>query len=120
MKYIFESDMEKGQCYMCPMCKEREIGYMCAIDDCFVTAIEDPSECPLQESNEVVWHPFPKEKPNEDGDYLVTIQWNIPKGEPYRVVGNASWMGFGWDMSDTEILAWSELPRPYEEVSDDK
>mgnify|MGYP000301432249 CR=1 FL=1 len=69
------------------------------------------------------WHPFPREKPDKEGFYLVTIKnnstgtvtidlnfWGVHsfwsqngKTEP----GFLSFNGFS-------ILAWMELPEPYE------
>lgn len=70
------------------------------------------------------WHPFPQEKPDKEGFYLVTIKnnstgtvtidlnfWGVhsffsesekPDPEP----GFLSFNGFS-------ILAWTELPEPY-------
>lgn len=122
MKFTFEADMVRGQCYRCPLWQEdydEDGGWAeyCKLDHEVDAYDEDSDDCPLKEANEVVWHPFPKERPNENGDYLVTIRWKIAKGETYLTVGNASWMGYGWDMLDTEILAWSELPEPYKETT---
>lgn len=111
MKFTFEANMYKGECYRCPMAQEREIGYMCAIDDCFVTAIEDPSECPLKESNVVEWHPYPEKKPPRSGVYLVTPKSGIVCSIPFVEEQ-------GWPVT-VGIKAWAELPAPYKEISDD-
>lgn len=106
MKYTFEANLYKGECYRCPMAQEREIGTICGIDDCFVTAIEDSSECPLKESNEVVWHLYSEEKPTHSGYYLVTLNMF---GKIFVNVypSNGSF--------DVPVIAWAELPKPYKE-----
>lgn len=56
-----------------------------------------------------VWHPYPQEKPKEDGSYLITtIYCHIPEviSENYEN---------GEFNLDAFVVAWAELPEPYEE-----
>lgn len=63
----------------------------------------------LQE--QIVWHPYPKEMPNEvDRWYIVTYTNRV---------------GFGYFTDELEwategITAWAELPKPYEEGAEDE
>ncbi len=110
MKFTFESNMYKGECYRCPMAQ-----------DCSVATIVDSSECPLMEANETVWHPFPDQEPKKPGAYLVTVEYFTPPD--YKVLKEVDvyrWNGTDWDLSRNEgITAWAHLPRGYEGVSDD-
>lgn len=49
------------------------------------------------------WHEYPKEKPTEDGPYLVT--W----GNEYPIVGKFEEGTFCFD----KVIAWADLPKPY-------
>ena len=58
----------------------------------------------------IVWHPYPKEKPKEHKQYLVTVLFN---GEPY--VDLDDYFSYGWDdWKEDEVMAWAEKPSPYE------
>ena len=50
--------------------------------------------------NNVIWHPYPKEKPPEEDNYLATL-----KG----LVIIRSYPFCGWE--EKNITAWSELPK---------
>lgn len=57
------------------------------------------------------WHPYPKEKPTEEGYYLCTVT-----DCPYRV--HTFWYideddGFGERLNGWKITAWAELPESY-------
>lgn len=63
----------------------------------------------------VDWHPFPKEKPKKDGEYLVTcvgiggefvekLWWQKKLKNFYN--GISFW---------TNVIAWAELPKPYKQ-----
>lgn len=71
----------------------------------------------------VDWHPFPKEKPKDDGYYIVTIN---PFLNSYPVVSDF-WKSMTvcdedfsktetvsfWGTYGNQVLAWAELPEPY-------
>ena len=66
----------------------------------------------------IEWHPYPQEKPTEEGYHLCTVT-----DCPYRV--HTFWYidaedGFGERLNGWEITAWAELPKPYEEGADDE
>ena len=74
----------------------------------------------LQE--QIVWHPYPKEKPTEDGRYLVTIRMFCRDGfdEEYErrfVQEDVFDLGYFWKAG---VIAWAELPKPYEEGVDNE
>lgn len=71
--------------------------------------------------NSVKWHPFPKSKPKNDGEYLTTVLFKT--GDKYVISnywicngGNGKWVeGF-----EHNIIAWAEQPEPYiPEVNND-
>lgn len=65
--------------------------------------------------NKVVWHPYPKEKPFWDDEYLLTIYNGL-----YRDIAISNYDsddGFD-DFIDDEVLAWAELPETYKEVNE--
>lgn len=64
----------------------------------------------------IVWHPYPKEKPKEHKQYLVTVLFNE---EPY--VDFDDYFSYGWDdWREDEVMAWAEKPSPYEPQTDCK
>ena len=71
---------------------------------------------------EFLWKPFPKCKPKEDGEYLVTVisNSNICILE-YKFVttdkfecDSGTFSYYGW-----KVIAWKELPKPYERSNND-
>lgn len=62
----------------------------------------------------VDWHPYPKSKPKNDGEYLTTVLFKT--GDKYVISnywicngGNGKWVeGF-----EHSIIAWAEQPEPY-------
>lgn len=68
---------------------------------------------------QVDWKPWPKEKPKERGNYLITYidKWNKNKKyvcERFYLSKN-SW-SFGERL---ECIAWAELPEPYKGEAND-
>ena len=68
----------------------------------------------------IEWHPYPKEKPTEDGRYLVTIRMFCRDGfdEEYErrfVQEDVFDLGYFWKAG---VIAWAELPKPYKEGAD--
>lgn len=63
----------------------------------------------------VDWHPYPKEKPTEEDaykDFLLTV--DVGRG---AFVTKDQWLSVGyWDTYlQDEVIAWAELPKPFEE-----
>lgn len=113
MKFTFEANMKKGECYKCPIKQPVGKRWYCSFLDDFIGYVS--YACPLEEATEVLWHQFPKEKPTEEyGYYLVTVA--------DREAHEAIWSdGFYWDdeydgSRIDEVTAWAEMPRPYEEA----
>lgn len=116
MKFVFEADMKKGDCSSCPLCEydyHNDCGeFYCAIDNSMVSLEVDPADCPLEEHHGIEWHPYPQEKPTENEKYLLTCQYPHCIGVTF---------GKWWDDEfvdideERKILAWAELPKPYEE-----
>lgn len=67
----------------------------------------------------VDWHPWPKEKPNEIGHYLITYidKWNENKKYVCErlYLNENSWL-FGERL---ECIAWAEMPEPYKGEAND-
>ena len=72
------------------------------------------------------WIPVTKRLPEqaENNDYyLVTIQCEHVDGWDDYVTGIAEWTTHGWDslscyLGEIKVVAWSELPEPYKEVTE--
>lgn len=65
----------------------------------------------------IEWHPYPQEKPTEEGIYLVTLE-NILGDRNVRVLEFKSktfWTASQW----SSVVAWAELPKPYEEGAEE-
>ena len=71
------------------------------------------------------WHPYPDNKPNQGGYYLVTYWFGVVDIAPYSIFYNRekkeTYTGFfGFDSKnhpyskDESIVAWGEIPAPYE------
>ena len=81
-----------------------------------------PSYCPKEKETKVIievlkseeetkvkWHPYPKERPPKDDDYLITI-----KGKHIKKV--MKWNSVnGYFNIYVNVIAWAELPKPYKE-----
>lgn len=59
---------------------------------------------------QIVWHPYPKEKPRPGNEYLITYKGFVT-GSPYVHICNYYAGGF----SSASVTAWAEIPKPYEE-----
>lgn len=69
----------------------------------------------------IEWHPYPQEKPTEEGSYLVTIRMFCRDGfdEEYErrfVQMDVFDLGYFWKAG---VVAWAELPKPYEEGAEE-
>ena len=60
-----------------------------------------------------VWHPYPKEKPKEDDQYIVTVSTRHA-----LFTTTCNWItrkNIFEDYWDELVAAWAELPEPYKE-----
>ena len=61
--------------------------------------------------SKIEWHPYPKEKPKTDDQYIVSIKlWNN------SFTATANWRNVKdkfVDVFDRNITAWAEMPEPY-------
>ena len=67
----------------------------------------------------ITWHPYPDEKPNEYGNYIVTVAydlfdrnkgidiWTFCKNDEFQKVGY-------WGIPEAHVIAWAEMPKAYE------
>ena len=57
--------------------------------------------------SKIVWHKYPQEKPPKEGLYLITIKF-----------GNKKEVSMGYltkEIYSNTLIAWAEIPEPYEE-----
>ena len=57
----------------------------------------------------IEWHKYPEENPPKEGLYLITLKF-----------GNTKDVSMGYltkDIYSNTLIAWAELPKPYEEDS---
>lgn len=66
---------------------------------------------------EVIWHPYPQEKPTEDERwYLATFSF----GEDGTIAHTSYYdllhrfIDYAGNSYDKYVIAWAELPKPYE------
>lgn len=67
-----------------------------------------------RKKNEVVWHPYPQEKPTKVGFYLVSM---TSKFNGMSIVRQKRFEGDDYDFDVhlyETIIAWAEMPEPYE------
>ena len=61
--------------------------------------------------NKVIWHKYPDEKPPKQMEsYLTTM----PKG----IVGINTFIDSVFGLYDNEVIAWAEIPEPYNPEED--
>ena len=63
--------------------------------------------------NKVKWHPYPKEKPEKDDQYLLSLKLG-----KCSFIETANWLSrkeVFEDVWNKCIKAWAEAPEPYEE-----
>lgn len=65
----------------------------------------------------IKWHPYPKEKPTEEGTYLVTMKYE-DKEEAYVTTSVFIW-AYDCFCGGRFVTAWAELPKPYEEGAEE-
>lgn len=58
-------------------------------------------------------HPYPKEKPTEEGYYVCRVDWSSKPCEVLKYEFGDWWLDYSEPISD--VIAWAELPEPYKE-----
>ena len=59
------------------------------------------------------WNPYPEEKPEEFGNYILTV-----KNKNKRNLSASHWFNYTRDFcneDDEQVLAWAKFPEPYKE-----
>ena len=106
MKFQFEYPMRKGQCGDCPMFRDHDDWFECVLDGGQTTPSGClPGECPLDEADER--HPYPEEKPTEEGKYLVSFHYDAIGDK----VDTDYWDGDEWRDFGSMVYAWRKLPQ---------
>lgn len=61
------------------------------------------------------WNPYPAAKPSASGLYLITVKLkDQPDAKPFVTVGCLDPFGYWEKYTDSEVLAFRELPEAYE------
>ena len=61
------------------------------------------------------WHPYPKEKPEKNGRYLITfMEGDADLFDLEIIVGTWDGKRFYISARDKNVLAWAEKPEPYQ------
>lgn len=67
------------------------------------------------EYNPDAWNPYPAVKPSASGLYLITVKIkDQPDAKPFVTVGCLDPFGYWEKYTDSEVLAFRELPEAYE------
>ena len=79
------------------------------------SSLADADKMEAKSTGQIVWHKWPEEKPPFEGRFLVTEK--IGEDKPFvsvlRFETDPRFSSFGILFEKTEILAWAELPEPY-------
>lgn len=111
-------DMEMPKnCRTCRFCQDDDYlpGYFCFLnDDCCEFSTDRPDWCPLVKTKEQKWHVVADgDLPDEKGFYQCTLS-NNHKDEVFIADVYNAFGGFFFDHELYEVLAWRELPEPWE------
>ena len=69
----------------------------------------------VPEYQENDWNPYPATKPSASGLYLITVKIkDQPDAKPFVTVGCLGPFGYWEKYTDSEVLAFRELPEAYE------
>lgn len=65
------------------------------------------------------WIPVTDWLPKEKGEYMVTVEYYGWHGEKGRMLTSARYTKTkGWHLSSGKVIAWMELPKPWEGEKD--
>lgn len=115
----FKEELKDGKCSdTCPICNAMEWAIK-ALEEPTLTTAGEPMEFFGPIGIEPIWHPYPEEKPEKEGEYLVTETSCISKDVLFVSIeyySGDNWTdengGRVWDIS-RYIRAWMPLPKPY-------
>lgn len=115
-------DMEMPKnCSTCRFCQDDDHspGYFCFLnDDCCEFSTDRPDWCPLVETEDRTWHVVAEgDLPEEKGFYQCTVLDNH-KNEVFIADVYKEAAGFFYDNELYEVIAWRELPEPWEGVKE--
>lgn len=118
-------DMEMPEsCEACPFPSYGSHGIFCAAMKRYADIPEDEiwerraDDCPLVETEDRTWHVVAEgDLPEEKGFYQCTVLDNH-KNEVFIADVYKEAAGFFYDNELYEVIAWRELPEPWEGVSE--
>lgn len=89
--------------------------YICFDLDHSSTTISKGEIAEIKEYNPDDWNPYPAAKPSASGLYLITVKLkDQPDAKPFVTVGCLDPFGYWEKYTDSEVLAFRELPEAYE------
>ena len=84
-------------------------------DDAYNFRIDKSFFEEFPEYNPDAWNPYPAVKPSASGLYLITVKIkDQPDAKPFVTVGCLDPFGYWEKYTDSEVLAFRELPEAYE------
>ena len=89
--------------------------YICFDLDHSSTTISKGEIAEINEYNPDAWNPYPAVKPSASGLYFITVKIkDQPDAKPFVTVGCLDPFGYWEKYTDSEVLAFRELPEAYE------
>jgi len=67
----------------------------------------------MTQTEQIVWHKYPDEKPNEDNDYIVQMTNGRFEQKYYHAKSDA----WSWAY-DGVVIVWAELPKGWQDDTD--
>lgn len=78
----------------------------------------------LAKKSRVIWHPYPKEKPDVPtvalapwGEYYTTTRFLVTRRDMFTDTITTS-LYFNEEFMENDVIAWAEMPEPYKEVDE--
>lgn len=75
--------------------------------DKHISNMSEPSAKKESKYDVIKWHPYPQEKPPKDGLFLITHKFRNKKEVAMAYLTK--------DINSNNLIAWAELPKPYED-----
>ena len=90
-------------------------------------AIREIKRLPSADRPQGEWIPCSERLPNENGDYLVTLENGVVKILGYSTTQRTTYPkgfyhikdGFSWRQMQNPVVAWMPLPKPWEGADDE-
>ena len=98
-----------------------------SIEDFMPEAIAWMNDAPSADRPQGEWIPCSERLPEEDGDYLVTLENGVVKILGYSTTQRTTYPkgfyhiedGFSWRQVQNPVVAWMPLPKPWKGADDE-